>query len=48
MESYKVKNTWLNDHLYFYDKDVDKIMKLFEPNGKEPYVDDYVCPIVIN
>lgn len=47
MEERKVKNPWLNDHLYFYDKDTDKIMKLFDSNGREPYVDNYVCPIVI-
>jgi hypothetical protein len=47
MEKSKVKHTWTKDHLYFYEKDSDKIINLFEPNGKKPIIDNYECPIVI-
>jgi hypothetical protein len=47
MKKNKVKNDWLNDYLYFYERDHEKIVKLFEPNDRKPYYDDYVCPIVI-
>lgn len=45
----KVKNVWVNDYLYFYDStnDKEKIQKLFEPNGREAYTLEYVCPIEI-
>jgi hypothetical protein len=47
LKKYKRRHTWLNDHLYFYDKDIDKVIKLFDPTGREPYIDTYECPIVI-
>ncbi len=41
----KVKTAWMNDYLYFYDKDMDKIRALFDNTDKTPYVNDYVNPI---
>lgn len=37
------KYTWLNDHLYFYDKDKDKILALFknDPTRQEINLDDF-------
>lgn len=42
----KKKNEWLNDHLYLYDKDIDRIIKLFD-KPKQKIVNSYTCPYII-
>ena len=44
----RIKNGWLNEYLYFYDKDIDKINELFISNNKNHViVKDYI-PLVLN
>jgi len=44
----KSKNGWLNEYLYFYDKDIHQINGLFETNNRNNViVNDYI-PIVLS
>jgi hypothetical protein len=44
----KIKNGWLNEYLYFYDKDIDKINELFITNNRNKViVNDYI-PIILS
>jgi hypothetical protein len=42
-----IKTGWLNDYLYFYEKDIIKIQELFNINNKLMLINDYICPIII-
>lgn len=42
-----IKTGWLNDYLFFYDKDKLKILSLFDISNKPILINEYVCPIII-
>lgn len=44
----KIKTSWLNDYLYFYDKDIEKINKLFIPNDKNNVIINDFIPNILS
>jgi hypothetical protein len=46
----KIKTSWVNDYLYFYDKDIEKINALFIPGDRIPIIlyDNNITKIKIN
>ena len=43
-----IKTAWLNNYLYFYDKNIEKINALFVPNGKNPVIVNDFIPLILN
>jgi hypothetical protein len=42
-----IKTGWLNDYLYFYDKDIEKINTLFAPNNKLYVIVNDFIPLIL-